>query len=171
MLALAVATSFPKSNLSAQVAAVVFIFLYQFFVPIGFLGANFLYCTEIAPIRLRVAMSSISTANHWLWNFVIIMVTPTAIANIGYRYYIVYCVISFCIPISIYLFYPETMGQNLEDIEFLFRESESAREVVKKSLARVKMTKGANGLEEGTSSKGEVSQVESMTRVSMEVPL
>lgn len=63
------------------------------------------------------------------------------------------------------------MGQNLEDIEFLFRESESAREVVKKSLARVKMTKGANGLEEGTSSKGEVSQVESMTRVSMEVPL
>lgn len=67
MLALAVATSFPSSNYSAQVAAGFFLFLFNTFVPIGFLGANFLYCTEVAPLRLRVAMSSISTANHWIW--------------------------------------------------------------------------------------------------------
>lgn len=67
MLGLAVATSFPKSNFGAQVASVLFVFLFNFFIPIGFLGANFLYCTEIAPLGLRVAMSSISTANHWLW--------------------------------------------------------------------------------------------------------
>lgn len=67
MLGLAVATSFPTSNFAAQVLSVLFVFLFNFFIPIGFLGANFLYCTEVAPIRLRVAMSSISTANHWLW--------------------------------------------------------------------------------------------------------
>lgn len=67
MIALAVATSFPADNTSAQIAAGCFIYLYNTFVPIGFLGANFLYCTEIAPLRLRMAMSSISTANHWLW--------------------------------------------------------------------------------------------------------
>lgn len=67
MLALAVATSFPHTNYAAQVVSVLFVFLFNFFIPIGFLGANFLYCTEVAPIRLRVAMSSISTANHWLW--------------------------------------------------------------------------------------------------------
>lgn len=67
MISLAIATSFPSSNKSAQIAAGCFIYLYNTFVPIGFLGANFLYCTEIAPIRLRMAMSSISTANHWLW--------------------------------------------------------------------------------------------------------
>lgn len=67
MLGLAVATSFPKSNTAAQVMSVLFVFLFNFFIPIGFLGANFLYCTEVAPVRLRVAMSSISTANHWLW--------------------------------------------------------------------------------------------------------
>lgn len=67
MLGLAVATSFPKSVFGAQVASVLFVFLFNFFIPIGFLGANFLYCTEIAPLGLRVAMSSISTANHWLW--------------------------------------------------------------------------------------------------------
>ena len=67
MLGLAVATSFPESNFAAQVMSVLFVFLFNFFIPIGFLGANFLYCTEVAPLRLRVAMASISTANHWLW--------------------------------------------------------------------------------------------------------
>jgi len=150
MLALAVATSFPTSNLAAQIAAVFFIFMYQFFVPIGFLGANFLYCTEIAPLKLRVAMSSISTANHWLWNFVIIMVTPVAINNIGNYYYILYCVISFCIPVSIYFWYPETMGMGLEEIEGLFRESKGVREVVgvSRRVARERRRNGGKSDEE-----------------------
>ena len=67
MMGLAIATSFPESNMAAQILSVLFVFLFNFFIPIGFLGANFLYCTEVAPLRLRVAMSSISTANHWLW--------------------------------------------------------------------------------------------------------
>jgi MFS family permease len=74
MLALAVASSFPKSNKAAQIVSALFVFLFNFFIPIGFLGANFLYCTEVAPTRLRVPMAGISTANHWLWNFVINMV-------------------------------------------------------------------------------------------------
>lgn len=67
MVSLAICTSFPHSNSAASIAAAFFIFMFCFFTPIGFLGANFLYCTEVAPIRLRVAMASISTANHWLW--------------------------------------------------------------------------------------------------------
>jgi hypothetical protein len=67
MLALAVATSYPSTNKAASVASVFFVFMFNFFVPIGFLGANFLYCAEVAPVKLRVSMASISTANHWLW--------------------------------------------------------------------------------------------------------
>jgi hypothetical protein len=78
MLALAVASSFPKTNRSAQIASALFVFLFNFFIPIGFLGANFLYCAEVAPTRLRVKMGGISTANHWLWNFVVNMVTPVS---------------------------------------------------------------------------------------------
>ncbi|KAE8160074.1 L-Aspartase-like protein [Aspergillus tamarii] len=107
MMGLAIATSFPHSNFGAQVASVFFVFLFNFFIPIGFLGANFLYCTEVAPTKLRVAMSSISTANHWLWNFAVTMITPVAINTIGYQYYIVFTCIGFCIPASVYLFYPE----------------------------------------------------------------
>jgi sugar porter (SP) family MFS transporter len=67
MVALAVATSFGSDNQAAMIAAGCFVYLYNTWVPIGFLGANFLYCTEVAPLRLRMAMASISTANHWLW--------------------------------------------------------------------------------------------------------
>ncbi|ORY56343.1 general substrate transporter [Pseudomassariella vexata] len=126
MAMLAITTSFPKENEGAMIAAGCFIYLYNTFVPIGFLGANFLYCTEVAPIRLRMAMSSISTFNHWLWNFVIVMVTPVAINTIGWKYYLVPAVISACIPLSVFLFFPETMGHNLEELDLMFRESPSA---------------------------------------------
>ena len=153
MLALAVSTSFSDENTSAMGAAAFFIFAFNFFVPIGFLGANFLYCTEVAPIKLRVPMASISTANHWLWNFVVVMVskqcsmtetsahkltpilqiTPVAVNTIGYQYFIVYAVISACIVPLVYFLYPETMGRSLEELEMLFSESPSIRAIVKES--------------------------------------
>ncbi|PYH88170.1 putative hexose carrier protein [Aspergillus ellipticus CBS 707.79] len=101
MAALAITTSFPASNYGASIGSAALIFLFNLFYPIGFLGGNFLYCTEVAPIHLRTAMNSVSTANHWLWNFVVVMITPGALDTIGYRYYIMYAVISACIPVSI----------------------------------------------------------------------
>ncbi|KFZ23958.1 hypothetical protein V502_01565 [Pseudogymnoascus sp. VKM F-4520 (FW-2644)] len=133
MLALAVSTSFPTDNKSASIASVFFIFMFNFFVPIGFLGANFLYCAEIAPVKLRVSMASISTANHWLWNFVVVMATPVAIANIGSHYFILFAAISYCIPLSVYFFFPETMGQSLEQIDAVFRDNNSPLAIVKAS--------------------------------------
>ncbi|KAF3761856.1 hypothetical protein M406DRAFT_64951 [Cryphonectria parasitica EP155] len=136
MIALAVATSFGVENHSAQIVAGVFIYLFNTFVPIGFLGANFLYCTEVAPLRLRMAMSSISTANHWLWNFVVVMITPVAIDTIGWQFYIVFACIGACIPLSVFFFYPETMGRNLEEIDLLFRDSPSIWSTVKFAKSR-----------------------------------
>lgn len=134
MASLAVTTSFPSDNKSASIASAFFIFLFNGFYPIGFLGGNFLYCTEVAPVRLRVAMASISTANHWLWNFVIVMVTPVAFDTIGYRYYIVYAILSACIPAMVFFFYPETMNRNLELLNHVFRDASSPWEIV--SMAR-----------------------------------
>jgi hypothetical protein len=136
-----------------MIAAGCFIYLYNTFVPIGFLGANFLYCTEVAPLRLRMAMSSISTANHWLWyvfrfnsaltiinslyrNFIVVMVTPVALDTIGWQYYIVYATIAACVPISVYFFFPETMGRSLEEIELVFRESPSVFSTVRFAKTR-----------------------------------
>lgn len=73
---------------------------------IGFLGGNFLDTAEIAPVHLRVAMSSISTANHWLWNFIITMITPVALSSIGWKYYIVFAVLSASVPVIVIPFFP-----------------------------------------------------------------
>lgn len=35
------------------------------------------------------------------------MITPVAINTIGYKYYIVFTIIGFCIPLSVYFLYPE----------------------------------------------------------------
>ncbi|KAJ5924378.1 hypothetical protein N7466_008565 [Penicillium verhagenii] len=134
MAALAITASFDSSNKHASIASACFIFLFNLFYPIGFLGGNFLYCTEVAPVRLRVAMASISTANHWLWNFVVVMVTPVALDTIGYQYYIMYAILSACIPVLVYFFYPETMNRNLELLNHVFRDASSPWQIV--SMAR-----------------------------------
>lgn len=66
-------------------------------------------------------------------NFVVIMATPVAIASIGNYYFVIFCVISFCIPVSVYFFYPETMGQSLEQIDVVFRDNKTPMAIVKAS--------------------------------------
>ncbi|KAJ2985227.1 hypothetical protein NUW58_g5648 [Xylaria curta] len=133
MAALAVSSSFGSENYSASIASAFLLFFFNVFYPLGFLGGNFLYCTEVAPVHLRVAMSAISTANHWLWNFVIAFVTPVALSTIGYRYYIIYAVISALIPIGVFFFYPETMNRNLELLNSVFKDASSPWEIVRMS--------------------------------------
>ncbi|GKZ24970.1 hypothetical protein AbraIFM66951_000485 [Aspergillus brasiliensis] len=130
MTVLTITTKFADSSKGLSIVSVVFIWLFNMFYPIGFSGANFLYCTEVAPMRLRVAMSSASTANKWLWNFIVVMITPVALDTIGWKYYIVYTVISACIPVTVYFFYPETMGRNLEALNQVFRDAPSAWHIV-----------------------------------------
>ncbi|KAI0530270.1 general substrate transporter [Xylaria digitata] len=130
MASLAVSSSFPSTNYGASITSAFFIFIFNVFYPFGFLGGNFLYCTEVAPARLRVAMNSISTANHWLWNFAVTMITPVALSTIGYRYYVIYAVISALIPIIVFFSYPETMNRNLELLNSVFKDASSPWEIV-----------------------------------------
>ncbi|KAJ5110043.1 hypothetical protein N7532_002688 [Penicillium argentinense] len=145
MMSMAITSSFSSTNRGAAIGSTVFVFLFNFFFPIGFLGPSFLYCTEVAPIRLRVAMTSISLANHWIWNFLVQMVTPVALATIGYRYYIVYTVIGLTYAGSVYFFYPETMDQSLEQLEDLFQQDISIFDTVRLSKRLTSLPRGSLG--------------------------
>lgn len=130
MIIMAIATSFPASDHQASIVAAVFIFVFNFCYPIGFLGGNFLYCTEIAPPQLRAVMSSVSTANHWMWNFVFTMITPVALSTIGWKYYIVFACTCACIPLVVIPFFPETVNRDLERIDLVFREASTIWDIV-----------------------------------------
>lgn len=61
----------------------------------------------------------------------VVMVTPPAFANIGYKTYIVFAIINtFMIP-CVYFFYPETAYRSLEEMDEIFHHTTSAFDVVK----------------------------------------
>ena len=113
-----------RYTFGASVAATFFLFFYVTFFPLGFLGANFLYATEIAPQDLRVHLAAIGTATNWLFNFVIVEITPIAFVTIKWRYYIVFAVIGVSTAVLVYLLFPETKGRSLEEMDELFSDQE-----------------------------------------------
>ncbi|KAE8149704.1 general substrate transporter [Aspergillus avenaceus] len=156
MMAMAISSRFAgPENRGASIASAFFLFLFNFFFPIGFLGPTFLYCTEIAPLRLRVTMTSLGIANNWLWNFMVQMVTPVALTNIGWKYYLVYMFVTATFPVTVYFFYPETMGQSLEQLEDLFQRDWPIWKIVR---AASQSSKGSleEGLDEGSEAKTKI---------------
>ena len=130
MVVMAVATSFPTTKKPESIVAATFIFIFNLCYPIGFLGGNLLYYTDIAPSHLRAAMSSVSTASHWLWNFVVTMITPLALSTIGWKFYNVFASISACVPLVVHFLFPETMGRSVGAIDQVFREAPTVWEIV-----------------------------------------
>jgi hypothetical protein len=61
------------------------------------------------------------------------MVTPVAIETIGWKYYLVFLIISAIIVPIVWFGYPETMGRSLEELEMMFTEHDKIRDIVKES--------------------------------------
>jgi sugar porter (SP) family MFS transporter len=118
------------TNPGALKAAVFFLYLYFFVYVLGFLGLPFLYASEIAPTHLRAATCGLSTAVSWLFNFLVAEVTPSAFADIGWKYFIVYCCLNAAFVPTIYFFFPETAGRSLEDIDTIFEATTSIFDAV-----------------------------------------
>ncbi|RJE20708.1 Sugar and other transporter [Aspergillus sclerotialis] len=113
------------SSTSVSGAAIFFYFVAMFCFPIGLFLLPFMYAAEIAPLPIRAKVAAAASCANWLFNFLVAEVTPTATANIGYRYYIVYAVINFTSFFVFYFFYPETKGRTLEEIDNIFIQSKN----------------------------------------------
>lgn len=81
-------------------------------------------------------------ATNWIMNYMVAQVTPPGIANLGYKFWIIWAVLcaSF-VPIT-YFFYPETANRTLEDIDRYFAEHDNIlvfRDKVATQLSRPEM--------------------------------
>ena len=112
-------------------ASVFFLYVYYFVYTLGFLGIPFLYASEVAPVHLRAAVCGISTAVSWLFNYLVVEITPIAFTTISYRYFIVYAAINASAIPVVYFFYPETSGRSLEEIDEIFTASKNIFDPVK----------------------------------------
>ena len=87
---------------------------------------------------------------------VVNMVTPVAIETIGWKYYLVFLIISAIVVPIVFLFYPETMGRSLEELEMMFTEGRSIAAIVRESrkpldgplLSEHDIVKGEKNVEE-----------------------
>ncbi|KAL1404841.1 hypothetical protein Q8F55_008451 [Vanrija albida] len=109
-----------NGNKAAGSAAIAFLFIYMGLFTIGFQAVVWAYPSEILPLALRQKGSAISTACNWIFNYMVVQITPIGIKNIRYKFYIVFAVINACFLPPIYFFYPETAGLSLESVDKLF---------------------------------------------------
>lgn len=96
-----------------------------FFLFIAFFGATWLplpwlYPAEVNPIKTRAKANAVSTCTNWLFNFLIVMITPIMTTNIQWGTYLVFAVINACFLPFIYFFYVETAKRSLEEIDLIF---------------------------------------------------
>lgn len=69
----------------------------------------------------------------------VVQITPIAISNIGWRTYIIFATLNFSFLPIIYLFFPETKGLELEDVDMLFADTESVQMSIRAQRGRVRI--------------------------------
>ncbi|KAM0212468.1 hypothetical protein ACHAQD_009769 [Fusarium lateritium] len=124
---------------AAGIAAAAMLFIFQGAFTVGFQATVWVYPSEILPLRLRQRGSSISTAANWIFNYMIVQITPISIENIGWRTYIIFAVLNALWVPLIFLFFPETKGLELEDVDHLFGGEDIIRTVDEKTDTAVVM--------------------------------
>ncbi|KAG9254411.1 uncharacterized protein F5Z01DRAFT_636488 [Emericellopsis atlantica] len=110
----------PQLETRFGVTATVFLFVFNTFFAIGWLGMTWLYPAEITNLRIRIQANALSTCSNWLSNFLIVMITPPAFANLGYKTYVMFAVFNAAILPCVYFFFPEPRGRSLEELDIIF---------------------------------------------------
>lgn len=105
---------------SAAKGAAVGLFTYIASFGATWLPLPWLYPAEISPIKTRAKANALSTCSNWLFNFLIVMITPVMISNIGWGTYLFFAIVNACFIPIIYFFYPETKRRSLEEIDIIF---------------------------------------------------
>ncbi|KAH7014178.1 general substrate transporter, partial [Microdochium trichocladiopsis] len=114
-----------EASLSAAAAAgqkvaifaiFLFVFAYGFFLD----AASFVYSSEIYPTNIRARGVALATATYFIMCITYVTPGATAIANIGWRYYLVFICLTVVTVVVIFFFYPETKGKSLEELADIF---------------------------------------------------
>ncbi|KAI5458084.1 sugar transporter family protein [Mariannaea sp. PMI_226] len=109
-------------NKGAQITGVVLLFVFNTFFAVGWLGMTWLYPAEITPLRIRAPANALATSSNWIFNFMVVMITPVSFTSIGPYTYAVFAAINACIIPVVWLCYPETALRSLEEMDTIFQK-------------------------------------------------
>lgn len=103
--------------------------LYFFIMWFGatWLPLPWLYPAELNSQAVRTTANAVSTMANWLFNFLVVQVLPTMTASIGSYTFLLFALANCIFFPIIYIFYPETTGRELSEIDVIFAHAHLAK--------------------------------------------
>ncbi|PWZ01226.1 general substrate transporter [Testicularia cyperi] len=107
-------------NMGAAGAFIAMTWLFQFFFSFAIGPLSWAIPVEIFNTNIRAKGTAITSMACWIANFMIGQVTPIALTNVGWRYYMLFAICGFTNALTFYLILPETKGRTLEEMDDYF---------------------------------------------------
>lgn len=79
-----------------------------------------IYAAEVWSLGTRATGMSMAALSNWVFNFALGMFTPPAFINITWKLFIIFGVLCVAAAAWFWVFYPETCGKTLEEVELMF---------------------------------------------------
>ncbi|QGI85883.1 unnamed protein product [Fusarium fujikuroi] len=115
-------------NKAAGWVGIVFIYIYDVNFSFSFAPIGWVLPSEIFNLGNRSKAMAITTSATWMCNFIIGLVTPDMLANLGWGTYIFFAAFCLLAFLFTYFFVPETRGKSLEDMDLVFGDTASHEE-------------------------------------------
>lgn len=108
------------TNKSALAGGVAMLYSYVFFYAMFLDGCSFWYVGEIFPSHLRANGFALAMAGICLADIIWLGAAPTAFANIGWKYYLFFAIITAITTVIVFFKFPNTLNVPLEEVARLF---------------------------------------------------
>ncbi|KAH6657243.1 putative Myo-inositol transporter 1 [Truncatella angustata] len=112
---------------STATASITFFFTYMLIFGATANCIPWVYVPEILPLHVRAKGTAVGVSSNWLWNFFVVMITPTLISNLAWKGYLIFMALNFAFIPLVYFCYPETSNLTLEEIDWLFLEPHAVK--------------------------------------------
>jgi hypothetical protein len=121
--------SHPDTQLATTTAAASVAFFFTYMLIFGATGncIPWVYVPEILPLHVRAKGTAVGISSNWLWNFFVVMVTPTLLRNLAWKGYLIFMALNFVFIPLVYFCYPETSNLTLEEVDWLFLEKSAVK--------------------------------------------
>ncbi|CAG8049186.1 unnamed protein product [Penicillium olsonii] len=113
-------------NISGARAAIAMIFLYSCGYAVFFNATIWVVPSEILPFTLRATGMGLAVFCKSVSAIVLSQITPTALENVGWRYYSLFIATNLAAAVVYFFLLPETSGKTLEEIAELFGDPSPA---------------------------------------------
>jgi sugar porter (SP) family MFS transporter len=117
---LMVAVGLAVNNHSGSILSIFGMFLFYSIFGFSWCFMSWLYPPEINSQQYRNLGAGIATATNWISNYVVVVVTPVGVANIKWKFYLIFCIFNYAFLPILYFFFEETKGLALEEVDELF---------------------------------------------------